>query len=90
MPGASSGGGAGGGRVLFSPLLCSVQASGDRLVPPNMGEATYFPAPTSPGNTTPPAAPEVTAHLAGHAGEHGPRFMGRAAMVPIGRPLSCV
>ena len=42
----SSGGGAGRGRVLFPPTLCSFQASGDRLVPPDMGEAAYFPAST--------------------------------------------
>ena len=41
----SSGGGAGGGRVLFSPRW-SFQASGDQLVPPNMGAAAYFPAST--------------------------------------------
>ena len=41
----SSGGGAGGGRVLFSPR-CSFQALGDQLVPPNTGAAAYFPAST--------------------------------------------
>ena len=48
MPGAAParGGGAGRGRVLFPPTLCSFQASGDRLVPPDMGEAAYFPAST--------------------------------------------
>ena len=104
-PGLRAGGGArsrpssgGWGRKRarsLSPHVVFLSGLGGPAGAPRHGRGrllscVHSSVPTSPGNTTPPASPEVTAHLAGHAGEHGPRFTGRAATVPIGRPSSCM
>ena len=90
----SSGGGAGGGAFSFPPCVL-FRPRGPAGAPQHGGgcllSCIYSPVPTSPGNATPAASPEVASPLAGHAEtllNTAPRFTGRAAMVPTGRALA--
>lgn len=80
MPGAAPARGVGPeeGAFSFPPRCVPFRPRGTGWCPPTWERPPTFLRPqfsaNLPGKHYPPASPEVTAHLAGHAGEHGPRF----------------